>query len=511
MLGAEVITVNAGTRTLKDAINEALRDWVTNVQDTYYLLGSALGPHPYPLMVRDFQSVIGREAREQILSATGKLPRAVMACVGGGSNAIGLFHPFIGDGGVRLIGVEAGGCGDSLGKHAARFHSGKKSGGGRVGVLQGTMSYVLQDTNGQIATTHSISAGLDYSAIGPEHAFLHDSGRAEYTSASDAEALEGLRLCAKLEGIIPALETAHAILPAIRLARELPPDDAHHRESLRARRQGRSARGRVAAPMSRIREKFGELKRSGRGGFIPFITAGDPDLATTERLLIELAHRGADIIELGVPFSDPVADGEVIQRASERALRSDVTVRDAFTCVRNVRQRIDVPIVLFSYFNPLLQFGPGPFASAAREAGIDGVLVTDLIPEEAESWTQNLLQHGLDPIFLVAPTTSDKRLAQIAQRARGFIYAISRAGVTGERDEMTRDAEILVRRIRSVSDLPVAVGFGISTAEQVRAVWRFADAAVVGSAIVRQIEKSGNSQDLVKRIGDFARSLIQQV
>ncbi len=263
--------------------------------------------------------------------------------------------------------------------------------------------------------------------------------------------------------------------------------------------------------MSRIREKFGELKRSGRGGFIPFITAGDPDLATTERLLIELAKAGADIIELGVPFSDPVADGEVIQRASERALRSGATVRDAFTCARNVRQRIDVPIVLFSYFNPLLQFGPGPFASAAREAGIDGVLVTDLIPEEAESWTQNLLQHGLDPIFLVAPTTSDKRLAGIAQQARGFIYAISRAGVTGERDEMTRDAEILVRRIRSVSDLPVAVGFGISTAEQVRAVWRFADAAVVGSAIVRQIEKTGNSQDLVKRVGDFARSLIQQM
>jgi tryptophan synthase beta chain len=214
LLGADVITVNAGTRTLKDAINEALRDWVTNVHDTHYLLGSALGPHPYPLMVREFQSVIGREAREQILSATGKLPRALIACVGGGSNAIG------------LIGVEAGGCGNSLGKHAARFHSGKKSGGGRVGVLQGTMSYVLQDTNGQIAATHSISAGLDYSAIGPEHAFLHDSGRAEYTQANDAEALEGLRLCARLEGIIPALETAHGIVPGTRFARGLPPGDS---------------------------------------------------------------------------------------------------------------------------------------------------------------------------------------------------------------------------------------------------------------------------------------------
>ncbi|HET6888805.1 MAG TPA: tryptophan synthase subunit beta [Candidatus Udaeobacter sp.] len=226
LLGAEVLTVNAGTRTLKDAINEALRDWVTNVHDTYYLLGSALGPHPYPLMVREFQSVIGREAREQIVSATGKLPRALIACVGGGSNAIGLFHPFIADGEVRLIGVEAGGRGDSLGEHAARFHSGTASGGGQIGALQGTMSYVLQDTNGQIATTHSISAGLDYSAIGPEHAFLHDTGRAEYVRASDAEALEGFQLCARLEGIIPALETSHAILPAVHVARELSQDDS---------------------------------------------------------------------------------------------------------------------------------------------------------------------------------------------------------------------------------------------------------------------------------------------
>src|SRR5260370_39269917 len=226
LLRAEVVPVNAGARTLKDAINEALRDWVTNVHDTYYLLGSALGPHPYPLMVREFQRVIGREAREQILSATGESPRALIACVGGGSNAIGLFHPFIGDESVRLIGVEAGGRGDSLGEHAARFHSGAASGGGRVGVLQGTMSYVLQDESGQIPTTHSVSAGLDYAAIGPEHAFLHDSGRAEYIYASDAEALEGFRVCAELEGIIPALESSHAIMPAIRVSGGLPQDDA---------------------------------------------------------------------------------------------------------------------------------------------------------------------------------------------------------------------------------------------------------------------------------------------
>jgi tryptophan synthase alpha chain len=259
--------------------------------------------------------------------------------------------------------------------------------------------------------------------------------------------------------------------------------------------------------MSRIREKFGELKRSGHGGFIPFITTGDPDLATTERLLIELAKAGADIIELGLPFSDPVADGEVIQRASERALRNGVSVQDALRCVMNVRPQIDVPIVLFSYFNPLLQFGPEQLAAAARQAGVDAVLVTDLIPEEAESWTENLLRNQLDPIFLVAPTTSDKRLARIAQQAHGFIYAVSRAGVTGERDEMTRDAEGLVKRVRSVSDLPVAVGFGISTAEQVRQVWHFADAAVVGSAIISEIERLSGDSNLVNRIGEFAASL----
>jgi tryptophan synthase alpha chain len=260
--------------------------------------------------------------------------------------------------------------------------------------------------------------------------------------------------------------------------------------------------------VSRISDTFLELKRSGRGAFIPFITAGDPDLATTELLLIELEAAGADIIELGVPFSDPVADGEIIQRASERALRNGVTLRDALTCIARAKQQIDVPIVLFSYFNPLLQFSEDRLAIEAKQAGVDAVLVTDLIPEEAQLWTDTLHQHHLDPIFLVAPTTSDQRLARIAQQARGFIYAVSRAGVTGPQSEMTHEAEALVQRVRSVSDLPVAVGFGVSTPEQVREVWRFADAAVVGSAIVSQIEKLAKSPDLVNRIGEFARTLL---
>jgi tryptophan synthase beta chain len=205
LLGAEVRGVGSGSRTLKDAINEAMRDWVTNVRTTHYLLGSVLGAHPYPTMVRDFQKVIGREARTQILKAEGRLPNAIIACVGGGSNSIGIFHHFIKDKQVKLIGVEAGGRGELLGDHAARFR------GGSPGVLQGTFSYVLQDDAGQIANTHSVSAGLDYPSIGPEHAWLKDTGRAEYVPASDNEALEGCTLLARTEGIIPALESAHAI------------------------------------------------------------------------------------------------------------------------------------------------------------------------------------------------------------------------------------------------------------------------------------------------------------
>lgn len=222
LLGAEVREVDAGSRTLKDAINEALRDWVTNVEDSYYLLGSALGPHPYPLMVRDFQSVIGRETRDQIVGKEGRLPDYLIACVGGGSNSIGLFYPFLTDETVRMIGVEAGGIGRELGQHAARFNS---NGGGRPGVLQGTMSYVLQDERGQIATTHSISAGLDYPSIGPEHAFLHDRGRIEYTSVTDDEALGAFQSLSKLEGIIPALESAHAVAHAMKVAREMKADE----------------------------------------------------------------------------------------------------------------------------------------------------------------------------------------------------------------------------------------------------------------------------------------------
>lgn len=224
LLGAEVRRVDSGSKTLKDAINDAIRDWVTNVRNTHYLLGSALGPHPYPTMVRDFQSVIGREALRQMLDpeiGPGRLPDAIVACVGGGSNAIGIFHPFLEYESVRLIGVEAGGRGIEGGEHAARFADPKL---GRLGVLQGTKSYVLQDEDGQIALTHSISAGLDYASVGPEHAWLRDQGRTEYTYATDEAALEGVKLLSRFEGIIPALESAHAVAHLVELAPQMSKD-----------------------------------------------------------------------------------------------------------------------------------------------------------------------------------------------------------------------------------------------------------------------------------------------
>jgi tryptophan synthase beta chain len=218
LLGAEVVPVTTGSRTLKDAINEAMRDWVTNVETTHYLLGTVAGPHPFPEMVRDFHKIIGEEAREQVLELTGRLPDAVLACVGGGSNAIGIFHRFITDKDVRLIGLEAGGSGIETGKHASSIS------GGSIGVLHGTRTYVLQDANGQTIESHSISAGLDYPGVGPEHAILNDTGRAEYRSITDSEAMEAFSLLCRTEGIIPAIETAHALAGAMKIGKELGPD-----------------------------------------------------------------------------------------------------------------------------------------------------------------------------------------------------------------------------------------------------------------------------------------------
>lgn len=257
----------------------------------------------------------------------------------------------------------------------------------------------------------------------------------------------------------------------------------------------------------RITQKFEQLKAEGRRAFIPYITAGDPDLATTESLLLALARAGADVIELGVPFSDPMADGPVIQRASERALKNTVGVAEILPLVERFRQVSDVPIVLFTYFNPLMQFARENAGQRLKAAGIDGVLITDLIPEEAESFIAEMRTAGVDTIFLVAPTSTDERIELIARQTRGFVYVVARTGVTGVRESMSLAVSELVGRVRQQTSLPVAVGFGISTPEQVREVWGYADGAVVGSRLVQEIENNLDSPQLIERVAQLAREL----
>ena len=265
---------------------------------------------------------------------------------------------------------------------------------------------------------------------------------------------------------------------------------------------------------NRITEKFSKLKTENRGGFIPFIVAGDPNLETTKRLILELARRNASVIELGVPFSDPVADGVTIQASAERALRNPLAVADILRIVAEVRaENCETPIILFSYFNPILQFGLSNFAEKAVKAGVDGILVTDLVPEEAGEFRLILAKKDLSLIMLAAPTSSDERLGKICEKAGGFVYAVSRAGVTGAQNETSSAAENLVSRLRKLTDLPIAVGFGISTAAQVAETWKYADAAVVGSAIVAEMMKlAANADDFdddfVEKIGSFAGKLL---
>jgi tryptophan synthase alpha chain len=259
--------------------------------------------------------------------------------------------------------------------------------------------------------------------------------------------------------------------------------------------------------VGRIADTFSALKQQGKKGIIPFVTAGDPDLASTEKLLFALSQAGATLIELGVPFSDPMADGPVIQRASERALKHNFGLEELLDTAARARKQIDTPIILFSYYNPLLQFGLNRSARATKDAGLDGILVTDLTPEESGEFEAELRANDLNMIFLIAPTSTDERLRLVAKHASGFIYAVSRAGVTGARSSVSAEAEKLVNRMREFSELPIAVGFGISNAQQVADVGRYADAVVVGSAIVAEMERLIDAPDIAQRIGAFVTGL----
>ena len=375
-------------QTLGAAIDEALRDWVSDPANTYYLLGSAVGPHPYPFLVRVLQSVIGSEARAQMLASTRRLPDTVIACVGGGSNAIGTFFPFLKDE-VELIGIEAGGRANLQGAHAATLSR------GRPGVLHGAYSMLLQDQHGQILPTHSISAGLDYPGVGPEHAFLQDTGRARYEPVSDEEALTALGDLCRLEGILPALESAHALAGA-RPPRSLPTWFLSSCMPLGAWRQGlgdtrvASQSGRAVSdprrgsmitqetPIAKLTQNL-EFRRSiGLPILAAYLTAGFPEHRQFERDLLAVSQV-ADLIEIGLPFSAPMADGLVIQRASAHALEAGITIDCIIGMIGRLRaQGHNVPIILMSYLNPILTIGFDTLAQYCVEAGISGLIIPDL-------------------------------------------------------------------------------------------------------------------------------------
>ncbi len=445
LLGARVIPVESGSRTLKDALSEALRDWVTNVRDTYYCVGSVAGPHPYPMLVADLQRIIGDEARAQCRTLGGT-PDAVVACVGGGSNAMGIFKAFDQEEpDTALYGVEAAGHGLDTGEHAATLTR------GRVGVLHGARSYVLCDDAGQILEAHSVSAGLDYPGVGPEHAWLHDTGRAVYLTATDdggarrrapggahrghpGGAGDGARVRRDPRGGAPRVREARAA-------------GADPGQRLGARRQGPGDRARQARrptggeTMSRIESTFALLRASGKKALCAYLCMGDPSLAESIELAVAAAGAGADLLELGVPFSDPTADGPVIARAAMRAIHAGSTLAGVIDAAAAIRARTEVPLVLFTYYNPVLVTGEALVVERAKKAGIDALLLVDLLPEEGAELRAAAAAAGIAFVPLVAPTSDAARADVIvgaAQRVPGTAAGLPLLRVHDRRDRGRR-------------------------------------------------------------------------
>ncbi len=392
-----------GRGTLKDAMNEALRDWIRHVDTTYYLLGTGAGPHPYPTMVREFQKIIGLEARNQILLKENRLPDALVACVGGGSNALGLMHPFLEDLNVKMFGVEAGGKGTHTGEHAASICK------GQVGVLHGNLTYLLQDLDGQILEGHSISAGLDYPGVGPEHGLLFETGRVTYTAITDQEAVNAFQLLSQQEGIIPALESSPCdCICDSTCSRNVPRTD--HYCQFKWQRRQRLKHGQKISyksySMNRLDQKLEQLKLENRSGLVCYFTAGDPNFTESCRLLSQLGQAGADIIEVGIPFSDPVADGEIIQAAHLRALDAGQTVKQTIELVKVIRLHDDqTPIIFMTYLNPMMQYGFETLI-AETENLIDGILILDAPYGYREKFEVQLNEKNMHLIAMTAPTTS---------------------------------------------------------------------------------------------------------
>jgi len=552
LMGAEVVPVESGQRGLKDAINEALRDWTASFGETHYLLGTAAGPHPFPTMVREFQRVVGREARAQLLEAEGRLPDAIVAAVGGGSNAIGAFADFIADDGVRLVGVEAAGKGLDGSEHGATLLRGRR------GILHGAETFVLQDEHGQISESWSVSAGLDYPGVGPEHAHLKETGRAEYVGATDREALDAFALLARSEGIIPAFESAHALAHALKIveeategtvilvnlsgrgdkdmeqAQKLLQSGSRREEkpsplvgegwveaktmstapaavpSLSAADAARAppqplptrGRGHRGANPDRYTAMFARLRGREEGAFGAFVMLGDSDLATSARILDVLVEGGADMLEVGIPFSDPVADGPTIQAAATRALAAGIAPPDCLRLLADFRARHPhVPVGVLTYANLVMSYGhhsyPAkareelpftPFYRACAEAGVDSVLVADVPTLEGDPFAAAARAHGIAPVLIAAPNTPEPTLARIAALGEGYTYCVARTGVTGAERAMELAHEELFAALDRHLAPPPVLGFGISTPDQVRTALAAGAAGVIsGSAIVKLV------------------------
>ena len=355
-------------------------------------------------------------------------------------------------------------------------------------------SYFCQDQYGQIAPVYSISAGLDYPGIGPEHAHLHDIGRAEYVPVTDEEAVNAFEYLARTEGIIPAIESAHAVAHAIKLAPTM-----EREQIIVITISGRGDKDCAAISMSKIAQAFARGK-----AFIPFITCGDPDLETTAAAVRAAVENGADLIELGIPFSDPTAEGPVIQGANLRALQDGVTTDQIFGLVRDLRRDVTIPLVFMTYANVVFSYGAERFFSACRETGIDGLILPDLPFEEKEEFLPVCRRYGVELISLIAPTSKD-RIAMIAREAEGFLYVVSSLGVTGARSEIKTDLASMMETVRQNTHIPAAIGFGISTPEQAKRMAELADGVIVGSAIVKLLEQHG--KDAPGCIGAYVKTM----
>ncbi|MGQ4509057.1 tryptophan synthase subunit beta [Dermabacteraceae bacterium P13128] len=552
LMGARVVPVDSGSGTLKDAVNEALRDWTASFSTSHYLLGTAAGPHPFPTIVREFHRVISTEARAQIVDRIGRLPDEVIACVGGGSNAIGMFADFIPDESVSLVGVEPAGEGMESGRHGAPIAA------GRIGILHGARSYLMRTAEGQVEESHSISAGLDYPGVGPQHAHLAASGRARYVGITDDEALEAFRLLSRHEGIIPALESSHALAYALKRAQTAEEgtvllvslsgrgdkDLAHvHRQFAAAQETHpaeetaaqetahESAAGDapmlpadapvVAKPVAEVTAQVpqppvGEryARAFARGAaFVPFVMLGDPGIAESEQIIEELIAGGADALELGLPFTDPVADGPTIQRAHLRAAAAGVSGRDALGIVARVRARHpELPIGLLVYGNLPFSWGLDEFYQALAQAGVDSVLLPDIPVRESADFVAAAEHAGIAQIFIAPPGADDETLRAVAENSRGYVYAVSRTGVTGaEVVSRTEGLSEAVARLRSYDAPPALLGFGISRPEHVReAVGAGAAGAISGSAVVALIEraiKEGDVTAAYPRVREFVAEM----